>query len=97
MGRLLTARLASSGFQSRLHWNLSNLTSVRTRHSYGFSEMKFGFWRHFGLAGIVTLAYFSGGAWASLASVHTNVSPVWPPTGTLLPPSFLAAAFGPRS
>jgi PAS domain S-box-containing protein len=62
--------------------NLSNLTSVQTRHSYGFSEMKFGFWRYFGLAGIVTLSYFLAAELGlSLASVHTNVSPVWPPTG----------------
>ena len=44
--------------------------------------MKFGSWRYLGLAGIVTAAYFLAAALGlSLASVHTNVSPVWPPTG----------------
>lgn len=44
--------------------------------------MKFGSWRYLGLAGIVTAAYFFAAALGlSLASVHTNVSPVWPPTG----------------
>lgn len=44
--------------------------------------MKFGSWRYFGLAGIVTAAYFLAAELGlSLASVHTNVSPVWPPTG----------------
>jgi PAS domain S-box-containing protein len=44
--------------------------------------MKFGSWRYLGLAGIVTVAYFLAAELGlSLASVHTNVSPVWPPTG----------------
>ena len=44
--------------------------------------MKFGSWRYLGLAGIVTAAYFFAAELGlSLASVHTNVSPVWPPTG----------------
>ena len=44
--------------------------------------MKFGSWRYLGLAGIVTAAYFLAAELGlSLASVHTNVSPVWPPTG----------------
>jgi PAS domain S-box-containing protein len=44
--------------------------------------MRFGSWRYFGLVGIVALAYFLAAELGlSLASVHTNVSPVWPPTG----------------
>lgn len=44
--------------------------------------MKFGSWRYLGLAGIVTVAYFLAAELGlSLASAHTNVSPVWPPTG----------------
>src|SRR5688572_28072699 len=44
--------------------------------------MKFGSWRYLGLAGLVTVAYFLAAELGlSLASVHTNVSPVWPPTG----------------
>ena len=44
--------------------------------------MKFGSWRYLGLAGIVTASYFLAAVLGlSLASAHTNVSPVWPPTG----------------
>lgn len=44
--------------------------------------MKFGSWRYVGLVGIVALAYFLAAILGlSLASAHTNVSPVWPPTG----------------
>ncbi len=44
--------------------------------------MKFGTWRYLGLAGIVSASYFLAAELGlSLASAHTNVSPVWPPTG----------------
>ncbi|MGI8733422.1 MAG: sensor histidine kinase [Pyrinomonadaceae bacterium] len=44
--------------------------------------MRLGSWRYLGLVGIVSLAYIlAADLGLSLASVHTNVSPVWPPTG----------------
>ncbi|HKR59014.1 MAG TPA: MASE1 domain-containing protein, partial [Pyrinomonadaceae bacterium] len=44
--------------------------------------MRFGSWRYVGLLGGVAVAYFLAAELGlSLASVHTNVSPVWPPTG----------------
>lgn len=44
--------------------------------------MRFRSWRYLGLVGIVAAAYFLAAELGlSLASVHTNVSPVWPPTG----------------
>ncbi len=48
----------------------------------GFLKMRFGSWRYLGLVGIVAAAYFLAAELGlSLASAHTNVSPVWPPTG----------------
>ena len=44
--------------------------------------MRIGSWRYLGLVGIVATAYFLAAELGfSLASAHTNVSPVWPPTG----------------
>src|SRR6188474_2829498 len=44
--------------------------------------MRFGSLRFLGLLGGVAAAYFLAAELGlSLASVHTNVSPVWPPTG----------------
>ena len=44
--------------------------------------MRFGSWRYLGLLGGVAAVYFLAAELGlSLASVHTNVSPVWPPTG----------------
>lgn len=44
--------------------------------------MRFGSWRYWALVSIVAGAYFLAAELGlSLASVHTNVSPVWPPTG----------------
>lgn len=44
--------------------------------------MRFGSLRFLGLLGGVAVAYFLAAELGlSLASVHTNVSPVWPPTG----------------
>lgn len=44
--------------------------------------MRLGSWRYLGLIGLVSLAYFLAAELGLLlASVHTNVSPVWPPTG----------------
>lgn len=44
--------------------------------------MRFGSWRHLGLVGLVAAAYFlAAEVGLSLAFAHTNVSPVWPPTG----------------
>ena len=81
-GRRLTARLAPAGFQVRLQPDLSNLTPVQISSPTGLFKMKFGSWRYFGLAGTVTLTYFLAAELGlSLASAHTNVSPVWPPTG----------------
>lgn len=44
--------------------------------------MRFKSWRYLGWVSVVALAYFVAAELGlSLASVHTNVSPVWPPTG----------------
>ena len=44
--------------------------------------MRLGSWRYLGLLGLVSLAYFlAANLGLLLASAHTNVSPVWPPTG----------------
>lgn len=44
--------------------------------------MRLGSWRYVGLIGLVSLAYFLAAELGlRVASVHTNVSPVWPPTG----------------
>src|SRR6478736_3920662 len=41
--------------------------------------------RYFAAVGITAAAYFVAGKFGlTLASVHTNVSPVWPPTGLAL-------------
>ena len=44
--------------------------------------MRLRSWRYLGLIGLVSLTYFFAAELGLiLASVHTNVSPVWPPTG----------------
>ena len=44
--------------------------------------MKFTSWRYLGLVSLIALGYFLAAELGlSLASVHTNVSPVWPPSG----------------
>jgi PAS domain S-box-containing protein len=47
--------------------------------------MRIRSWRYFGWLSVVALGYFFAAELGlSLASVHTNVSPVWPPTGVAI-------------
>ena len=72
----------STVVQTSLNVSLQSDLRFRRILNTGFSKMRIGSWRYLGLVGIVATSYFLAAELGlSLAFAHTNVSPVWPPTG----------------